>query len=388
MTLSELHDLPILAASAHTADLLTPALVVSASRVDRNIETTLAVLDDDAGRWRPHVKTAKLGWTMARLMHHGITCFKCSTTLELATLAGLGAADVLFAMPLTRASARRIGEVVSAHPGVSVSALADSEIVTGMWPSTVGLMVDVNVGMDRTGIDVDDVDGVARIAQSALDRGIRLAGLHAYDGHLAMLPPRERAAAVHATVTRVVGLVGALQDLGVPVVDVVTSGSLTFRDAACDERLSKCGVRHQVSPGTVVYADTTTIEHIDGLEYRTAVHVVSRVISAPAAGVVTCDAGHKAVSADAGVPTCAVVGWPGLRAQQPSEEHLPLTGGASRPPGVGDLLELVPRHVCPTVNLFDKAILVEPDGSTRLVEIEARGHEANLPPHAAVTTSS
>ena len=58
--------------------------------------------------------------------------------------------------------------------------------------------------------------------------------------------------------------------------------------------------------------------------YAPAVLVLTRVVSRPHSGIVTCDAGHKSVSADAGVPTCVVVGHPELVPLTSSEEHLPL----------------------------------------------------------------
>lgn len=370
---------PILPASAHAPGLLTPALVVSAAGVDHNVETTLAILGHDPGRWRPHVKTAKLAWTMHRLLEHGIRSFKCATTLELATLARLGAEDVLLAMPLTESVAARAAGVAGAHPAMSVSGLVESVEGLRGWPRSLGVVIDVNVGMNRTGIDAGDVEGIATIARAARDHGLVLKGLHAYDGHLAMLPGEKRTTAVDAALERVAILTEALSGSGIAIESVVTSGSLTFADAARTDRLARTGARHQLSPGTVVYSDTTTAAHGGALPYRTAAHVLSRVVSAPAPGLVTCDAGHKAVSADAGVPTCAVVGRPGLVPQKPSEEHLPIAGEPELLPSVGDLVELAPRHVCPTVNLYDEAILVEADGATRLVAVDARGHEANLP---------
>ena len=107
--------------------------------------------------------------------------------------------------------------------------------------------------------------------------------------------------------------------------------------------------------------------------------VLAQVVSHPSAGRLTCDAGHKAVSADAGVPTCVAVGHSELTALSPSEEHLPFSveDGRSRP-RVGQLLYLLPRHVCPTVNNFDSALAVR-DGTIRSVEkVTARGHEAPL----------
>jgi D-serine deaminase-like pyridoxal phosphate-dependent protein len=131
-----------------------------------------------------------------------------------------------------------------------------------------------------------------------------------------------------------------------------------------------------------VYCDATSLEQLPKqYGYRPAALVVARVVSQPHDGIVTCDAGHKTVSADSGVPTCVVVGHPELTPLSPSEEHLPLAvaeGGAS--PEVGDVLYLLPRHVCPTVNNFDAALLVR-DGRIDSVEkVSARGREAPLSP--------
>jgi D-serine deaminase-like pyridoxal phosphate-dependent protein len=94
--------------------------------------------------------------------------------------------------------------------------------------------------------------------------------------------------------------------------------------------------------------------------------------------MVTCDAGHKSVSADAGVPTCVVVGHPELTPLGPSEEHLPMRSSNGTVPQIGEVLYLLPRHVCPTVNNFDRALLVR-DGQIEAVEkVSARGREEPL----------
>ena len=74
-------------------------------------------------------------------------------------------------------------------------------------------------------------------------------------------------------------------------------------------------------------------------------------MSHPSSGRVTCDAGHKTVSADAGAPTCAVIGRSDLLPLKPSEEQLPSEVAPDSPiPALGEALYLVPRHICPTVN--------------------------------------
>jgi D-serine deaminase-like pyridoxal phosphate-dependent protein len=85
------------------------------------------------------------------------------------------------------------------------------------------------------------------------------------------------------------------------------------------------------------------------------------------------------VSADAGVPTCTVVGHPELTPLNPSEEHLPLgVREETSRPQVGEVLYLLPRHVCPTVNNFDFALLVENGQITSVEKVSARGREAPL----------
>jgi D-serine deaminase-like pyridoxal phosphate-dependent protein len=104
--------------------------------------------------------------------------------------------------------------------------------------------------------------------------------------------------------------------------------------------------------------------------------VMTRVVSHPAPGMITCDAGHKTVSADAGVPTCVVLGHPELEPLTPSEEHLPMrVNHGDKVPAIGESLYLVPRHVCPTVNNFDDAVIVSGGAMVRVEPVSARGRE-------------
>ncbi len=162
--------------------------------------------------------------------------------------------------------------------------------------------------------------------------------------------------------------------------EVVTAGTPALPCSLAFEGFRGGGFLHRVSPGTVVYCDATSLAQLPSeYGYRPAVLVLTRVVSQPRAGIVTCDAGHKAVSADAGVPTCVVVGHSELTPLAPSEEHLPMASqGDASGPQVGEALYLLPRHVCPTVNNFDCALLVR-DGEVKAVEkVSARGREAPL----------
>jgi len=190
----------------------------------------------------------------------------------------------------------------------------------------------------------------------------------------------ERTKAAHAGYDRLLELVSTIRRDGMSVPEVITAGTPTFPCSLSCEGFHQGGFIHRVSPGTVVYCDATSLAQLPGeYGYAPAVLVLTRVVSRPRTGIVTCDAGHKAVSADAGIPTCVVAGHPELMPLAPSEEHLPMAvEGETAGPQIGDALYLVPRHICPTVNNFDCALLVR-DGQIASVEkVSARGREGPL----------
>jgi D-serine deaminase-like pyridoxal phosphate-dependent protein len=362
-------------------ELLTPALVLYPEILVSNIERTLDLLGGDPNRLRVHIKTAKLGYTLRILVERGIRNFKCATTLELLVACRSGAADVLFAYPAMGANARRVCEVADQFPGVRISALAENEEQVRQWRgSRVGVFLDINPGMDRTGIEQTHSDMVVQLARTIPALRLQFRGLHYYDGHLGGLEMLERTAVAHAGYERLLNVVSTIERSGMGVPEVVTAGTPALPCSLAFEGFRGGGFLHRVSPGTVVYCDATSLAQLPSeYGYRPAVLVLTRVVSQPRAGIVTCDAGHKAVSADAGVPTCVVVGHSELTPLAPSEEHLPmaLQGDASGPQ-VGEALHLLPRHVCPTVNNFDCALLVR-DGEVKAIEkVSARGREAPL----------
>lgn len=362
------------------ADLLTPALLIYPQAVDANIDATLKLLGGDAGRWRPHVKTAKLAWVMRRMLEHGLRRFKCATTRELATLCELGAPDVLLAFPLVGANARRAADLAAAYPATHVSVLVDHPDQIGIWRgSRVSLFIDINPGMDRTGAEAT-AERVIGLAGAVAAAGLPLAGLHWYDGHIGKYAPAEREATAHSGYTQLLAIVAAVEAAGHPVREVITAGTPAMPHALSYAPFAAASFSHSISPGTIVYGDLSSLGQLPAeWGYRPAALVLAAVVSRPGPARITCDAGHKAVSADAGVPTCAVLGHPGWAPAGPSEEHLPidLPAGVAAP-AIGERLYLLPRHVCPTVNNFDDAALVAGGRLIGYEPVSARGHELRL----------
>ncbi len=361
--------------------MLTPALVIYPHLVRHNVQQMVAVIGGDPGRWRPHLKTVKLLSMMRLLVDAGITSAKCATTLELLTACQAGMRDVLVAYPHTGSNAKRVAAIAAAFPRVRVSAIVEASEQLRNWTgSGVDLFIDINTGMNRTGIAGECLDEIAGLARQIAAARLTFRGLHFYDGHATEPDLGQRTEHAHARYDRLLGIISALESSGIPIGEVISSGTPGFPCTLSYPRLWEGKFVHQVSPGTVVYSDATSLEQLpEEYGFQSAALVISRVVSHPKAGVVTCDAGHKSVSVDSGVPNCIVLGAPELTAMKPSEEHLPLSfSGTRSAPPIGELLYLIPRHICPTVNNFDFAAIAEGGRLTSIQPVSARGHEGPL----------
>jgi D-serine deaminase-like pyridoxal phosphate-dependent protein len=372
-------DLPPLSdyAVSNTSRIVTPALLIYPEKLHHNIKATIAMVGGDANRWRPHIKTAKLSAVVKGYIRDGLRQFKCSTTLELLTACEAGAPDVLVAFSLVGGNALRVREIALKYPNTRVAVLAESRAQAEQWmDAPVSVFLDLNSGMNRTGIETDDVDEMIRLARLL---GANFRGLHWYDGHVSMLDPDERKAQAFAGYDRLMKVVGAFQSAGIAVEEVVTSGTPAAPYGYQYSGFRNAAFIHRISPGTVVYNDLSSLKQLPGYGYVPAAVVMATVVSHPKAGMITCDAGHKAVGVDSGVPNCAVLGHPELTPLKPSEEHLPMEVAAgSVVPAIGEKLYLVPRHVCPTVNNFDQALIVDKGEIVGVEVVNARGHEHPL----------
>jgi D-serine deaminase-like pyridoxal phosphate-dependent protein len=352
--------------------------VIYRALVKHNIERMVSLLDGDPTRWRPHLKTVKLQSMTRLLVEAGVTSAKCATTLELVMACQAGMQDVLVAYPHNGENARRVAEIAGKFPEVRISAIVESEKQLQEWKDTaVELFIDIDAGMNRTGIDRSHCRQIEQLAEAIRAAGLKFRGLHFYDGNTAESDLAERTKRAHERYGDLLAVVAAMETKGISIGEVVTSGTPALPCSLSYPPLWKGSFVHRVSPGTVVYNDASSLDQLpEAYELAPAVAVVTRIISHPKPGIATCDAGHKSVSVDSGVPNCVTLGYPELRALKPSEEHLPFeVEGALDGPAIGTVLYLIPRHVCPTVNNFDRAAVVEHGEVIGVEPVTARGRE-------------
>jgi len=360
------------------ARTLSPALVVDLDRVRENVRRVVAYAGG-TDRWRPHVKTTKIPEVWGELARAGLERFKCATTREADVLAEVlerecfDRSDVLVAYPLVGPALERLARIARAHPGVRFSVLCEDPSAVDSIDAGLGIFVDVNPGMNRTGIPLAERDRILGVARHAAER---FRGVHYYDGHLHEADLESRRREIFACYDALLELRAELLEGGCTVDELITSGTPSFLHALAYPGFES--TNHRVSPGTVVFHDLRSEEENPDLDLVPAAVVLARVVSHPTADIVTCDAGSKALAAEAGDPCAFVLGHPELVASTPNEEHLPLHVTRGEQPARGTPLYLVPRHVCPTINLAEEAVLLEHGSEPRVVRVSARAHELAL----------
>ena len=192
--------------------ILTPALTIYPDIVDSNIAVMRGVLRGQLDRWRPHLKTAKLEVTIKQLMLRGVRRFKCATTLELLVACKAGAEDVLVAYPSVGSRSRRLREIACEYSGVRLSVIVENQRELEDWTDTkVELFIDVNPGMDRTGIGQWNTNDIVELARNIESRGLRFAGIHYYDGHQRHPDIGQRTAAAYLGYEQLLNVAAALR---------------------------------------------------------------------------------------------------------------------------------------------------------------------------------
>ncbi|WP_207954341.1 alanine racemase [Saccharopolyspora elongata] len=328
----------------HLLDLQTPALVVDAALLDANLRTMAEALPE--ARLRPHVKahkTTALARRQADIGHRGFTCATVREVEGMAA-AGLGE-DLLLANEVL--DTRRLGAVVRGGARVTLAVDSPETVEAAASGGVREVVVDVNVGLPRCGIDPAAAGELADLARS---KGLSVRGVMGYEGHLMLRKdPAERAERAAESMAL---LLAAHKDVGGDLVSAGGTGTYAVNTWATE-----------IQAGSYALMDTAYAEL--GLPFRQALTVLGTVISASPKWVVA-DVGLKALGMDHGNPAI-----PGARVHFCSDEHLTFT--PETPAQVGDRVRVLPAHVDPTIALHERIHVVDGDEVVEVWPVDLRG---------------
>ncbi|MDU1889627.1 MAG: D-TA family PLP-dependent enzyme [Dysgonomonas sp.] len=334
----------------------SPALAVYPQRIQENINLAIRIAGEK-GKLRPHVKTNKMEEVCAMMLQSGVSKFKCATIAEAEMLALAKAPDVLLAYQPTGPKIKRLLKLVNMYPETNFSCLVDDienarsiNSLCEIENVILNIYIDLNVGMDRTGAKPEKAVALVQDILGFLH--LKLKGIHGYDGHIHDENINIRQTKADVSFSLAEKVFDEISPLFTYPLVMVMGGTPTF-PTHINRHDSEC------SPGTFVFWDWGYKHMLEDLPFRYAAVLISRVISIVDENHICIDLGHKSVAAENPLPRVHFLNASEAKPVNQSEEHLVLEVPSVEDYKIGTVLYGIPVHICPTVALYEKVVVIE-----------------------------
>jgi D-serine deaminase-like pyridoxal phosphate-dependent protein len=269
----------------------TPALLVDLEGLTHNITTMAADIAARGARWRPHTKASKNPAIAHQQLAAGAIGVTVAKVSEAEVMAAAGIRDILIANEIvgpikTRrlaALARHADVIVAVDNPANVAELEAAAAAAGSRPRVV---IEVNTGMNRCGVEPDAVVALAQRVAAA--EHLRFVGVMAWEGHaMRVADATEREAVIRQAVGLLTGAADACRAAGLPVDIVSAGGTGTYLVTAGIPGVT------EVQAGGGIFGDASYLEM--GANVEPALTLMTQVTSRPAPDRVIVDSGRKTV---------------------------------------------------------------------------------------------
>lgn len=357
-------------------EIPSPFILIDGPTVRRNLQQMASYAKGQKLGLRPHTKTHKSRRLAKMQMDHGaigLTVAKVGEALVMADQSD----DLLMAYPALHP--QRCLELARLALGRTVRVAVDSipavdalSVAARSAGSTVGVLVDLDVGHHRTGVQ-DTVQALALAQYISSARGLRLDGLLFYPGHLSHGPRAELEAGLRGISSKIQEVLDVWKRNGLEA-KIVSGGSTPAG------RLSHAIPQlTEIRPGTYIFNDNNTLHQNCATPEDVAAKIICTVVSTAVPGHFMIDAGSKTLTSDRCGPAPdsghgLILEYPQAIIAKLSEEHGHVDATAcDRRPKVGERVTVIPNHICPCINLQDVIWWKEPGASPEPMTVEARG---------------
>lgn len=365
--------------SFHGMDtVISPSLIYYRDIIRDNIKQAIETAHGAEHLW-PHIKSHKIADVIRMSMDYGITRFKCATIAEAEVAASCGASHIILAYPLIGPNICRYLNLVKAFPQTHFYAIGDNMEMLGKLGAaaieshkTVDFLVDVDMGMGRTGVAIEKVHDFCNSCAEL--PGLSLCGLHCYDGHRSEHDYADREEQVREIDQKLRDLYGTICEEHSSCSIIVLRGSPSF---PCHVRQSGFANAYY-SPSTIFIYDYGYQRKFPDLPYTPGAAILTRVVSCPKKGVFTLDLGYKGIAADQAGIRGLLLGLDHCEELFQSEEHWTFcmkTGYEDDCPKVGDTFFVIPTHICPTSALYPSVVVVEKEQIVDQWPVSARNRQ-------------
>jgi D-serine deaminase-like pyridoxal phosphate-dependent protein len=367
------------------SDLRTPAVLVDVGRAKTNIRNMQAAASANGLRLRPHAKTHKSPTVAGWQIEAGAVGICCAKLGEAEVFADAGIRDIRLPYPVHPSNADR---VISLIDRVQLSIIVDLAETARAWSAamtkarrTLDVLVKVDVGFHRCGIDPQRPDAADFVVEVATLPGLRLKGLLSHAGHAYGAASDDDLRAIATEEARLLETVAtAARSKGATIEEISVGATPTARLSATMPGLT------ELRPGNYVYFDRTQVALGSATLTDCALTVLATIVTKHKDWVIF-DSGSKTLSSD-GARGANTAGYgaaftsveeplaldDGLLIERLSEEHATvrvLNGTTRLQPG--DRVRILPNHACVVSNLVDEIFLVDGTMVLDRLPVAARG---------------
>jgi D-serine deaminase-like pyridoxal phosphate-dependent protein len=368
------------------SDVPTPAVVIETDRVARNIDTMQRAADTAGFLLRPHAKTHKLPAIAKQQIARGAVGICCAKPSEAMVFAEAGIEDIRLPYPVHPSKHEQIFALMDR---ARISIIVDDAEVATAWAGvmakagrTLQVLVKVDVGFHRCGVDPVSPEAPHLIALVAALPGLKFCGLLSHAGHgyhaaseaaLKMIAEEE--------VNAMTRLAAHVRNKGIDVEEISVGATPTARFSLTHQGPT------EMRPGNYVYFDRTQVGLGAATIDQCALTVLSTVV-AKHPGRIILDAGSKTLTNDGARGFGPLAGYgalspsadaalrphDGFAIERLSEEHATVRVAEGAPPlNIGDRVRILPNHSCVVSNMVDVVHMADGETVAESLPVAARG---------------
>lgn len=335
------------------SSLDTPSIIVDLDLMESNIRKLMSQLLPTGVSIRPHLKTTKSAILAQRLNDAGAKGGCVAKLSEAEVMYEKGFTDILITCEIVGwAKVRRLAGLFKKNKQLRIvvdseegaKAIDDALTEAGV-DEPIKTLIDLDVGLHRTGVQPGEPAWRFALYISTL-KNLKIIGVQGYEGHLQHI--HDDAARMLQCRESMDILTSTARDLRMKghTIDVVTTGGTGTAEYCA----TFPGIT-EVQPGSFIFMDTDYRNAV-GTHYANSLTILATVLSKQGPTCVTIDAGLKSLTTDSGLAECKT---PGYKYGVLGDEHGSLTWeeGKAAALKVGDVVEMIPSHIDPTINLHD-----------------------------------
>lgn len=346
----------------------TPFSVIDHTRLLANLARHQARTLSQGLNARPHAKTHKIPQLAALQLDYGAVGVTLATIGEAEVFVDHGITDIFLAYPLwlTPSKAERLNRLsrkaLIAMGVDSLESIRQAASVLGQ--TSIEFLIEVDSGHHRSGLQPEQCVPLAAELQK---NGLRFTGVFTYPGHSYHPEHKEQASSDEEAALRIA--TELLLDAGFEV-PVRSGGSTPSVE-------STSGYLTETRSGVYALGDAQQIELGTSTYDSVAMTVIATVVSRRGSTAVV-DAGSKVLGADRAAWATGygrVLSSPEARIVALSEHHATIEF-PDQAPGLGELIRVIPNHVCNAMNLVDEVALVEDEQVIEWWSVAARGRNS------------